>query len=437
MKRATKLLVAGGSCPRAGLAAASIVACSSDPNTQFEEQHSRRRSNPMRRYRSPMLAIARSNARCSTAALIVRTRTGELAQSARTTWPAAPVVARRCADAAAADRSSNGCEFYLQPPLLHETISANRCYAAYVVNTSVQSVDLKLSSSQGTPLDIRRSLRLRTLPGDATLIPHTGPIAPGESVILFVSDRNTRNGLRSARTRSPCSERRRSGETPGDVLPAGTGIGASFHLTTNVPVSLLPSIRSAEQRARAVGHASSSRRHVGQQHPIVNAWERVTASAPPSAAQARARTSPASEDGTDVTIQPTNAIQDGNEVTGTGAQVPVTYRLDKGQVLQLDQAEELTGSVVTLQPSRRVLFGGHECMFISVGRGRHAIPHFSSSPPSSSGDRVRRRWLPSSSRQTSEPMPYRIVAARDGTQLDLRSCRSCPARQPPCPRERR
>ena len=45
-------------------------------------------------------------------------------------------------DAAAADRSSNGCEFYLQPPFVREPVHS--CYAAYVVNTSMLPVDLSL-----------------------------------------------------------------------------------------------------------------------------------------------------------------------------------------------------------------------------------------------------------------------------------------------------
>lgn len=412
MKRATKTLVAGGVILGAGLVAACIVACSSDPNTKFEEQQAPTFEPDASVSAADAADAADCPVQCSLdGRSIVRTCTGEVVQTCPDDLACGAGTCQAPCDAAAADRSSNGCEFYLQPPLFTKQYGQS-CYAAYVVNTSVQPVELALEF-QGTPLDISKST-FSTLPGDATLISHTGPIAPGESVILFVSDRAA-NGP-TASNLSPCP----SGVVParlGDVLPAGTGIGASFHLTTNVPVSLA-AIYPFGGAASFVPSATLLLPVAtwGQQHLIVNAWERITYQPAFSGAGPSAHIV-ASEDGTDVTIQPTHAIQDGNGVIGTGAQVPVTYRLDKGQVLQLDQAEELTGSVVMSSKPTSV-FGGHECMFIPSARSAcdtalQQLPPFEQWGSEYVGAGYRPRLG-----DESEPMPYRIVAARDGTQLD-------------------
>ncbi|MDF2694531.1 MAG: hypothetical protein K0S65_2914 [Labilithrix sp.] len=114
--------------------------------------------------------------------------------------------------AAAAEGSSNGCEFYFQPPLLKSSVVLlQSCYAAYVVNTSTIPVDVALTY-EGTALDTSKSM-YRTASGEATLVQHQGPIAPGDGVILFVSDRP----LRADR---PATENQMYVPCPAGVIPA-------------------------------------------------------------------------------------------------------------------------------------------------------------------------------------------------------------------------
>ena len=339
---------------------------------------------------------------------IVQTCTGEVVETCPPDLACGAGTCQEPCAAAAADGSSNGCEFYLQPPSFDRE-SAPSCYAAYVVNTSQRPVDVALEY-EGAPLDVSKSL-YRTAPGSATLTPHTGSLAAGETAILFISDDPNAEGQLPV----PC---------PDGVVPAtlaykttyGTGIGTSFHLTTNVPVSLTA--------IYPFGGASSFRPSAtllfpvpswGKQHVIVNAWERRTANFPPPGGPVAQIV--AAEDDTEITILPTHDIQDGIGVVGTAARVPVTYRLGKGQLLQLDQAEELSGSIVTSNKPTSV-FGGHECMYVPSARAAcdsalQQLPSLEQWGSEYVGVGYRPRLG-----DEHEPMPYRIVAARDDTRLD-------------------
>ena len=313
--------------------------------------------------------------------------------------------------AAAADRSSTGCEFYFQPPLFTKKLGRS-CYATFVVNTSLLPVDVSLEY-QGKPLDVSKSL-YRTNPGDATLIPHEGSLPPGESAILFVYDESA-DPTTTADDEGVRCPKGVIGATSVDGLPDGTGIGSSFHMQTNAPVSVV----AMYPYGGSLSHLPSATLVFptalwGKQHIIVNAWERTmvfTLRYGPAAHIV------ASEDDTEVTIRPTNAIQDGPGVAGTAAMVPATYRLGKGQVLQIAQMEELSGSVVTSNKPTSV-FGGHECMYVPSKRSAcdtasQQLPTFEQwgSEYVSVGYRPRLG-------NAYELMPYRIVAARDGTRLE-------------------
>jgi hypothetical protein len=337
---------------------------------------------------------------------IVSSCTGETLETCPPELACGEGVCKEPCAAAAANRSSNGCEFYFQP--LYASGHGHDCYAAFVVNSSNSPVNLALDL-KGAPLDISKSV-YRTNAGDATLLPHDGPVAVGESVVVFVADGPVIN----ATDRAHCPQ----GVIPAtatEVTPSGTGLGSSFHLTTSMPVSLTaiypfggaPSFIPSATLLLPVPTW-------GTQHIVVNAWERSRASGNQGGPAAQIV---ASEDDTDVTIRPTHAIQTGGGVAGTAALVPVTYHLDKGQVLQLSQAEELSGSVV-MSTKPTSVFGGHECMNIPSGRyacdaALQELPSFEQWGSEYVGVGYRPRLG-----NEHEQMPYRIVAARDGTQLD-------------------
>ena len=341
---------------------------------------------------------------------VVDTCTGAVVETCKPELACGAGVCQEPCAAAAADRSSNGCDFYFQPPLFKKTYG-HSCYAAFVVNTSEVPVELALEL-EGKRLDVSKAL-FRTNPGDATLFPQEGPIKPGESAVLFVSDSGTdapgADGVRCPEGVVPASYV--------DPVPDGTGLGTSYHLTTNVPVGLTA--------IYPFGGATSFLPTAtllfpvpvwGTQHVIVNAWEMVGVLVPGGPGKPSTQIV-AAEDDTEVTIRPTRDIQDGVGVVGGPATLPISYRLNKGQFLQIDQAEELSGSLVIADKPTTV-FGGHECMFIPASRwacdaASQQLPSIEQWGSEYVGVGYRPRLG-----DEHEPMPYRIVAARDGTQLD-------------------
>jgi hypothetical protein len=167
---------------------------------------------------------------------VVQSCDGAIVETCRTDLACGAGVCQEPCAAATAERSSNGCAFFLQPPRFKKTFFNQACYAAYVVNTSSLPVELSVDL-KGSALDLSKAT-YRAEPGTARLVPHTGPLPPGETAIVFLSDRAADGPITGNDPNVvPCPE----GVTPAayvDELPDGTGIGSSFHLTTNAPVSL-------------------------------------------------------------------------------------------------------------------------------------------------------------------------------------------------------
>jgi len=124
----------------------------------------------------------------------------------------------------------------------------------------------------------------------------------------------------------------------------------------------------------------------------------------------------AAEDGTKVTISPTAAIVGGPGVAGTGQGQPATYDLNRGQVLQFLQDQELAGSPISSDKPVSV-WGGTACMNIPVGMYACDSGHQELLPVTTLGHeylgvRYRDR-VPSA----NESVPYTIIGAVDGTAL--------------------
>ncbi len=336
---------------------------------------------------------------------VISACTGEIVERCSETLACGEARCQEPCAAAAADRRSDGCEFYFQTPRFKKNF-AQSCHAVYVVNTSAVPAELNIEL-EGESFDVSKAA-YRTNPGTAELIPHQGPVPAGESVVVFVSDLPP--GTAYLGTRSPCPDE----VVPlsySDRLPDGTGFGAAFRLKSNVPVA----VTSMYPFGGAASFIPSATLLLpvptwSKQHIIVNGWEAGRNGVP--SAQIFA-----SEDDTEVTIYPTRDLQDGSGVVGTLAGTPASYKIGRGQILQLAQTEELSGSIVT-STKPTTLFGGNSCADIPVTGGacdtlNQQIPAFDQWGSEYVGIGYRPRLG-----NEHELMGYRIVAARDGTVLD-------------------
>ncbi len=305
--------------------------------------------------------------------------------------------------AAAADSRSDGCEFYVQNFPLND----DGCLAAFIVNTSTQPVEIALDK-EGKAFDLSKAV-WRTNPGDATLLEHTGPIPPGESVVLFIA------GPRQSAADSPFGGKPLS--CPDGVVPATegfalarTGIGSSIHLTASAPVSTVAMFPFGG--AKSYKPAATLLMPVvtwAKEHVLVDGWEARVGNP--------ASQIVASEDGTEITIIANKTLQDGLGVKGGPPKTPLKYSLDKGQHFQIHQPEELAGSIV-LSNKPTTIFGGNTCAFVPSYGGAcdmlwQQIPSFEQWGSEYVGVGYRQRTA-----SPHELMPYRIVAAQDGTRLD-------------------
>ncbi len=322
----------------------------------------------------------------------------------------AAVCQEPCA-AAAADPSSHGCEFYLQEPLYWKGWGQS-CYAAFVVNTANQPVDVTLEKD-GAELDLSKAV-FSTQPGSGVLTPHQGSIDPGESVIVFVSDLGPGGPEKKAFDVSTiaCPEGvvAASYAYPG---PNGTGVGSSFHLKSTLPIALM----SIYPYGGAVSFIPTGTLHLPvaawkTENIIVQPWEGVYNSNGPMWPGSQIVAS----DDTDVTIVPTNDVADGHGIIGGPAHVPTKYHLAKGQYLQLTQEAQLTGSLVySTKPVG--IFGGHTGAHTGACCAdlmQQQIPPFEQW----GNEYVGVGYRPRQAGNEAEPVGYRIVAARDGTRLD-------------------
>ena len=343
---------------------------------------------------------------------VLDTCTGEVLETCAEDRACGAGVCRPPCEAAAADNSSNGCDFYLQPPAYR---IEQACFAAYVVNTSTVPVDLTLSLG-AVALDLSKSV-FHADPNDPTaVVRHEGPVLPGDTVIVYLSDDTKPSGSRSG-AGPACPE----GVIPAtyvESVPRTIGRGKAFHLTTNAPVGLTSIYPAAGGRSWVTTATLLLPVPLwGKENMIVNAWGVVTNPTGFSGAGPTTQLV-ASRDDTQVTVYPKRAIHGAGDVAGTAEGVPVTYQLTRGEVLQFRQVQELTGSVVVSNHPISI-FGGHECALIpsdtmACDYTQQQLPALAQwgSEYAAVGNRPRKGG------NEAEAMPYRIVASRDGTKLD-------------------
>jgi hypothetical protein len=326
-------------------------------------------------------------------------------------------------DSASANHSTIGCEYYaLDPDALSNTTDdpessgsyAGSCYAVFIANTwsspvSVQGtfdgMTLNLSGGVYLPQGSGTSLSYMQAPG--------GQIPADQVGIVFVAETSTPTDNSAPNQHITCP----AGVVPaysGDPAIHGTGLGAAFHLTTSAPVvayDIFP-----------YGGARSTISSATLLLPV-SAWDvnYVFSTGFPGQLYGGHKmdgTSDlvAAEDDTTVTVVPTSAIAGGPGVAAAAANAPQAYSLMQGQVIQFEQFDELSGSVVVSNKPIGT-WGGHVGMSIpdptvrAVDAAHQQIPPVKALGSEYVAVRYRSRTA------TEESVPWRLVGAVDGTTL--------------------
>jgi hypothetical protein len=308
-------------------------------------------------------------------------------------------------DAAKANKSSVGCDYYsIDPDIISEGTGA--CFAAYIANTWNAPVTLNVTWGTQT-LSVSQIARKPSGSGQSlTYAPLTGgQLQPGDVAILFLA--------RYGNVLTSCPTGITPGVTTVDAATHGTGFGKAFHIVADHPVvayDIFPyggGNSAATSATLLIPTSAWDVNYIG-----VNAFRKdVTVSFAQNFLQILAQ-----QDNTQVTIRPVAAIVGGNGVNPGPANTPTTYNLSAGQFLQLEQDAELTGSAI-LANNPISVWGGATCLNIDVSDFACDSAHQQFFPVSALGHeyvgvRYRNRGT-----GPDETPPWRVVGAVDGTTL--------------------
>lgn len=307
-------------------------------------------------------------------------------------------------DAAIANKSNVGCEYYaVDPDVILD--GAGACFAAFIANTWTTPVALSVEFG-GQTLDPSTFAFIPSGSGQAiTYAPITnGQIPAGEVAILFL---NRHPGFPTF-LMLDCPPGIVPAVTAVDAATHGTGLGQAFHITTTAPVvayDMFP-----------YGGGQSAMTSATLLLPT-SAWDTnyvaVDAYGTGPFAQPFIELV-AQHDNTSITIVPTVPIVGGNGVAPTSQGQPGTYSVNRGQVLQFTQDLPLAGSVI--QSDKPIgVWGGKSALGIESccdDTGHQQIPPVRALGHEYAGVRYRNRY----DGQEESP-PWRIIGAAKGTVL--------------------
>lgn len=349
-------------------------------------------------------------------------------------------------EAASVSQGSIGCDFYAIPPdtRTSQQVSGENgsCFAVFVANTWDEPLTISAEYA-GHPLDISAATYVATkaapdphhppiyggpydthLPQGQMLPPLVGPVPPGEVAVVFLSA--LLGAGESAKGKVYGAVIMGCPGNPAlriDPIGHGTTRTAAFRIKTDRPASayqMYPfgGALSFFPSASLLLPASSWTTN----YVAVNPWPGIFESNPFLQVVA-------TEPDTEVRIRPTADIVPGNGVPGATAGQVGSWTLGAGEVLQINQFEELTGSTIASNKPVGV-FGGHESMVIPNSSTPAADVLSQQIPPLA-------HWgseyalVPAASRSvTPEEVFYRVVAAVDGTVFTYDSAGATPVAAP-------
>lgn len=340
----------------------------------------------------------------------VQTCTGDLGCGAGT-----------CVDACESARLSKGsigCSFWTLPPD-DERYGRGACFVAMIANTWTRPLTIKAELG-AEAIDITKATYIATKNGnDTTYAPLTSPLPPGEVALVFLSQEDRPNS--STFTRCPATV------TPayvGDPIIHGTAKTRAFHLITDAPASAY----SIFPYGGATSYYPTATLLLPE-----SSWEPSYVAVSTARLQrfgrpgmeSRTLQVVASQDDTTVEIRPTVAIAQGVDVAPALRGQTQSWTLSRGQVLQISQSEDASGSpIVANKPV--ALFGGSSCAFLPGELEFCDLTQQQIAPFSQWGTsyalvpyktRIESLSASGASLPTPELVPWSFVGAVDGTAL--------------------
>lgn len=314
-------------------------------------------------------------------------------------------------DAAAASQGNVGCDFVVATPDFLPII-APPCFAVFVTNNWDKDATVSVSRA-GSTFDVSAYGRIATNdPNVASWapVPATG-IPPGKVGVIFLSqDPNSVNGTPLTCPIPPAINQ------PGGSAVPGSGVGTSWHVTTDVPVStydMLPYGGAASflPSAELVQPTTAWGTNYVAVLPMPANFNQGIAGGP-SWGQIVA-----SQDGTTVSVLPSIGLPGAGSVPGAPAGQTTTFTLNAGDYVQWE-GPEMTGSV--FQSDKPISFTGGDGYICyqsqsSSGGGCDSAHQQIPAIRALGSEYVA---PPYHSRGTSvESIPYRLVGAVNGTVL--------------------
>jgi len=308
-------------------------------------------------------------------------------------------------DAAVANKSTVGCEYYAHNPIM---LFGNGCFALFVANTWDADVTIK-GEANNQMIDLTKYAYLPKGSGpNLTFTPINGKIPSGKVAIVFLRDNN---GFMQG-TKCPQTAAETDPAAAGWTDPlAGTNTGRiALRVTSSAPVvayDILPFGGGKSEVTDATlllptstwdtNYVAVTPRPLGNN--TLNPAVAIVASA----------------DGTTVTIRPSVDIVGGGGVSAAPANKPATYNLNRAQVLRFEQQTDLLGSII--QSNKPVgVWGEQSCINIDAYAcdGAHEqIPPIRALGSEYAVVRYRNR----EPMMMEETPPVRLVGLVDGTAL--------------------
>ena len=301
------------------------------------------------------------------------------------------------------DKSSVGCNYVAIDMDEHH---GGSCFVAMVANTWPFNAHLQVrrwNGSQMVDLPVESFTRLPQGSGTVTYDPYVAAtgIEPGKVALLFLS------GPASGGVACPAGI---TPAVPGSAVLTGTGTGDGFEIQTDVPIVAYQMNPYGGGSAAVTGASLLLPNSAwGEAYIAMNAYSSATGIGKYASLNVVAH-----DDDTVVTFLPVAAVQGGGAVPASAAGTPFQVTLRRAQYLQISQAAELTGSVVTA--SRPVgFFAGHQCAQIPVGASY--CDHTEQSIPPVRAFGYEYAAVQHKPRGAVDPTRWRVVAAADGTTL--------------------